>query len=96
MRLAAALQQVAKERAGDHAEHLLADHVRGLADAVDEGVHLLDGRRLDHVKAVRAKEVARHVLHALPGAHVAAKEVLGALNLLSHRGSLLEARFFGV
>jgi hypothetical protein len=40
--------------------------------------------RLDHIEAVRAKEVARHVLHVLPGAHIAAKEVLGSLNPLCH------------
>ena len=82
--LGALLEEVAEQRAGDDAEHLLADDVGGLADAVDEGVDLLDGGGLDHVEAVRAKQLARHVLHVLPGAHVAAVEVLGSLNLLSH------------
>lgn len=89
--LGARLKKVAEQRAGDYAEHLLANHVGGLADAMDEGVHLLDGRRLDHVEAVGAKQLARHVLHVLPGAHVAAVEVLGSLNLLSHPGLLLVA-----
>ena len=49
-----------------------------------ERVYLLDCWRLDHVEAVRAKEVARHVLHVLPRAHVSTEEVLGSLNPLCH------------
>ena len=82
--LGATREKVLEEGARDHAEHLLANDVGGLADAVDEGVQLLEGRRLDHVKAVRAKHLARNVLHALPSAHVSADEVFGSLNLLRH------------
>ena len=52
-----------------------------------EGVHLLDRRRLDHVEAVRAKQFAGNVLHVLPGAHVAAEQVLGPLDPLCHESS---------
>ena len=83
-RLRTLLEQVLEERTGDHTEHLLAHDIRGLTNAVDKGVYLLDCGSLDHVKAVCTKEVTRHILHVLPGAHVAAKEVLGSLNPLCH------------
>ena len=83
--LGALLEEVAEQRAGDHAEHLLANDIGRLTDAMDEGVDLLDGGGLDHIEAVRAKQLARHVLHVLPRAHVSAVQILGSLNLLSHK-----------
>ena len=91
VRLGATLHHVGQQGARKHAEHLLAHHVGGLADAVHEGVHLLDGRRLDLVEAVGAKQGARLVQHVLPAAHVAAEQVFRALYLLCH-GTLLDMR----
>ena len=85
--LGARLEEVLEERAGDDAEHLLAHDVGRLPDAMDEGVHLLERRRLDHVEAVCPEELASHVLHVLPGAHVPAVQVLGTLDLLCHGGT---------
>ena len=82
--LVASLEEVLEEGTRDNTEHLLAHDVGRLADAVDEGVDLLDGRRLDHVEAVGPEQLARDVLHVLPGAHVAAVQVLGTLDPLCH------------
>ena len=83
--LRACLKQVLEEGARDDAEHLLAHDVGGFSDAMDKGIDLLDGRRLDHIEAIGAEEVACDILHMLPAAHVSAIEVLGTLNLLCHQ-----------
>ena len=72
------------ESTREDAKHLLANDVRRLTDAVDKGVHLLDSRRLYHVEAVRAKELACRILHVLPTTHVAAIQVLCSLDPLRH------------
>ena len=90
--LAAALQQALHQRAGEHAEHLLAHHVRGLADAVHEGGHLLDRGRLDPVEAVGDEELPRRAAHALPRAHVATIQILGALYPLCHSRPLSDVQ----
>ena len=77
--------------AREYAEHLLAYHVGRLPDAVHEHVDLLDGRRLHGLEAVRPEHLGSHALHALPCAHLAPDQVLGALCFLClHREFLPE------
>ena len=65
------------------AEHLLAHDVRGLADAVDEYVYLLNRGRFDGSETVGAKDLRGDLLHVLPGAHVAPDKIAGSLCFLS-------------
>ena len=79
LRIGALREDALEISAGKDAEHLLTDHVGGLADAMHEHVELLDRRGLDGLEPKRPEHLGRDLLHLLPSAHIAPNEVLGAL-----------------
>ncbi len=76
------LKHARKVGTREHAEHLFANHVGRLTNAMHKHINLLDGRSLDGRKTVRLKNLGSHLLHALPGTHLAPNQVFGTLCLL--------------
>ena len=90
----ALFQHARKVGAREHAEHLFAHHVRGLANAMHKDVNLLDSGSLDGLEAIRLKHAGGNLLHVLPRAHFAADQILSTFCLLCLHGAHLSFSAF--
>ena len=82
-------QHARKVGAREHAEHLLAHHIRRLANTMHKDINLLDGRSLDGLEAVRLKYAGGNFLHVLPRAHLATDQIFSTFCLLCLHGAHL-------
>lgn len=81
------IQELRQVRTGDGREHLLADHIRGLAYPPDEELRSLHDRRLHGKIAIPSEDLLGRMLELLPEELAIGQHVIGTLRCVDRHGT---------